>query len=102
MLIIMVIIINKHIDKKDCWRHLVSRKQFKNFYLFLIVILVYYILYCQTDLVVITFSGIACRPHAELGAQTVHRQFGLRDGRFTAAQLELLFSDSNDDYYSPR
>jgi len=36
------------------------------------------------------------------GAQTVHRAFGLKDGRYGVEQLQALFDDQMDPYYSKR
>jgi hypothetical protein len=46
--------------------------------------------------------GIACQPLLKLGATTVHKQFGLRDGRYSPEQLRMLYRDYSDDYYAKR
>ena len=47
-------------------------------------------------------TGIACLPLSHLSAQTVHRAFGLKDGRYSEEQLKALFSDESDHYYATR
>lgn len=47
-------------------------------------------------------TGISCTPLSESGAQTVHNTFGLKDGRYSADQLKMLFADYSDSYYSSR
>lgn len=55
------------------------------------------------SVIVCSSTGIACSQLHQQGAQTVHRTFGLKDGRFSLEQLTYLFSgDASDKYYQDR
>ena len=47
-------------------------------------------------------TGIACTPFSTYGAQTAHKLFGLRDGRYTLDQLTHLFAQGEDKYEERR
>ena len=53
------------------------------------------------QVIVASSTGISCAPFLKHNAQTVHKLFGLRDGRYTRNQLQQLY-DEADDYYQPR
>ena len=55
-----------------------------------------------SKVIVCSATGISCTPLLDVGAQTVHKVFGLKDGRYEPEQLKTLFSDESDDYYAPR
>ena len=52
--------------------------------------------------IVCSSTGISCMPLIDVGAQTVHKMFGLKDGRYEPEQIEHLFSDLSDSYYAER
>jgi ATP-dependent exoDNAse (exonuclease V) alpha subunit len=52
--------------------------------------------------IVCSSTGISCMPLIDVGAQTVHKMFGLKDGRYEPEQIEHLFADLSDSYYAER
>ena len=40
--------------------------------------------------------------HVQNKAQTVHRAFGLKDGRYSKEQMTALILNQDDDYYNDR
>ena len=51
------------------------------------------------SVLVCSYTGISCSPLITYGAETVHKMFGLKDGRYTAEQLKMLYADESDEYY---
>ena len=47
-------------------------------------------------------TGIASVPLQKEGAQTVHRAFGLLNGRYSLLQMTNLFSDGTDKNYEQK
>ena len=54
------------------------------------------------NILVTAYTGIACSQLSKYCAQTVNKTFGLRDGRYSEAQLDALFSDSEIQYQNKK
>jgi len=53
----------------------------------------------KKTVIVASSTGISCTPFLKHNAQTIHKTFGLRDGRYSKQQLEKLYNDKDDYYY---